>query len=252
MFSRTHMILGAVASVTAVVLIPDFSTDYQTALKASAIASASSLITSQFPDVDSVHSKVSNAFPFVKWMTSTKMMVTTLIFGGGLAVLDYFLIKEYNERNYYVFFVAMLLLGISIGIFLMQKVFGHRKVTHSILFNALLCSAILAPYYLWLPYDWYFMIAVGGIMGLVSHLFFDCMTTRGCPLFMPFSNKNIKILKLKSGKHDYIGVMIAFVILFGAVWFRFFVGDHYGVYQTSTILSFLFSPFVFLANALGV
>ena len=244
------MILGAMASVTAVVLIPEFSCDYQTVLKASAIASSASLITSQLPDIDSVHSKVSNVFPLLKWLTSTKTALFFFITGAALYAADYMLIKEFSERNYFIFYAAMILIALGVIMLLMQKIFGHRKVTHSLLFNAALCATILLPYYLKIHEQWYLMMAVGGIMGLVSHLFFDCLTTRGCPLFLPFSKKNIKLMKLKSGKHDYIGVMISFVFLFGAVWFRFFVGDKYGIYKTETILACVISPIVALANTI--
>ena len=59
-----------------------------------------------------------------------------------------------------------------------SKVFGHRTVTHSLLFM-LICM------YIFSFTDWPFAVETGLLIGIGSHIFLDALTTAGIKLFWP-------------------------------------------------------------------
>lgn len=97
--------------------------------------------------------------------------------------------------------------------FAINKTFGHRGITHTLLFVFLisflfwLLSLFLIPSSLTFLFYSFF---VGCVIGIVSHLVLDMSTKSGVPLFYPISKKNISILPIKTGS---FGETIYFICL---------------------------------------
>lgn len=217
MFAKTHITIGMITAATAALLVPRFNTDGLKTLQALALMPAGALVTSQLPDMDSVHSKVAQKIPLFKLLTSNRFSILLFLYSAVALTYDYIQIEKFMKRNYIIFYSAILCALLLILCLMFRKVFTHRKLTHTLLFNAFISAFLLLPYYMLIHTEWYLMLAIGGIVGLLSHLFYDCLTIRGCPLFSPFSNKNIRFLSLKSGRHDYIGVCLSLLFLLSAV-----------------------------------
>lgn len=124
------------------------------------------------------------------------------------------LVPHYPDKcGYKILVVMMLFLFFQIWL---RKNCEHRGITHTLLFNGILSVIILYPYFALNTNKYYFLFALGAVLGLVSHIFYDSITIHGCPLFFPFSKKNVRLvkrLKLKSGKDDIYGIVFSLVIL---------------------------------------
>ena len=81
------------------------------------------------------------------------------------------------------------------------SLFGHRKITHSLLFLAILSIPLfyVQNYFF---YPWFFFL-----IGCFSHIFYDMLTPAGVPIFYPFFKVRIgfypKIFRkfdIKTGK----------------------------------------------------
>ncbi|MFD2704576.1 metal-dependent hydrolase [Salibacterium lacus] len=90
---------------------------------------------------------------------------------------------------------------------MIQKVFGHRTITHSILFVAALyfCAGLI-------PYDWGMAVQYGITTGAVSHLLLDMMTPQGIHILYPVKQKISFPLTTKTGSITGEGT-ISFLML---------------------------------------
>lgn len=52
--------------------------------------------------------------------------------------------------------------------------------------------------------------AIGLVIGYASHLFADCCTVSGCPLFSP--KRGVRFMKLRTGKHDKVFIAFSSVV----------------------------------------
>ena len=76
----------------------------------------------------------------------------------------------------------------------------HRGLMHTLILPGFLFAA---TYFIGEPT---FKILVTGLtIGYITHLLADLLTVRGCPIFFPFSKKNIKFMNIKTGsKAEYV------------------------------------------------
>ncbi|SFL73929.1 metal-dependent hydrolase [Salibacterium qingdaonense] len=97
---------------------------------------------------------------------------------------------------------------------MIQKLFGHRSITHSILFMVFLyfCSGLI-------PYDWGMAVQYGLTIGAVSHLLLDMMTPQGIHLLYPVKQKISFPLTTKTGSKTGEGavsfLMLCWIVYFG-------------------------------------
>ena len=83
---------------------------------------------------------------------------------------------------------------------------GHRKATHS-LFAAILLWAVLT-----LPFGINF-VALGSLLGYLSHLILDILNPTGVPLLYPFTKEKYKIGKIHTGDTgEYIVTVLLIII----------------------------------------
>ena len=99
---------------------------------------------------------------------------------------------------------------------IINKLFGHRGITHAPLLYLLLGFAL----YVKKPDGLLFYFLLGLLIGCAAHLVQDMLTKGGIPLFYPFHREKINFGFLKSGsKADpYITVVLAILWIIG-FWF---------------------------------
>lgn len=96
-----------------------------------------------------------------------------------------------------------------------NKVFGHRGFTHTLL------ALILLTYMLFLtigmfssPFkEFYVAFVLGLLIGYASHLLLDALTISGIPLLYPFTRRTFRLAKLRTGKHDIYVIVVSIFIL---------------------------------------
>ena len=97
-----------------------------------------------------------------------------------------------------------------------NKIFGHRTITHSGLWIIL-----------WLALMWqlqgtiWWTLCYGMLMGFLSHIVSDTFTIGGVPWLWPLSRKKIRLTPIKTGEKDYIFVVLTTIILSCATAFVF-------------------------------
>lgn len=114
----------------------------------------------------------------------------------------------------------LLLKPISITI---SKLFGHRTITHSLLFSIIMSYALIASASLFsglLNYI-YLNFVIGFCVGWISHLLLDLMTVRGIPIYYPLIKKKYNIFKFKTNKDEEL-VSILTILFTGVAIMMFF------------------------------
>lgn len=221
MFSKTHIRVGIITAITATVLVPTFNSDEITTIEAILLSSIGSTLTSQIADVDALHSKISQKFKVMRTITQKKLLLPSFTLLSLITLYLYY--KHIISGPSTACFIVLSIFCVSL---FWCKALRHRKVTHTLLFNLVLSLILIVPYYMWFNGNTsYVMLYVGMLAGLYSHLFYDCLTRRGCPLFAPLSKKSICLLHLKSGKHDFIGETLALSFLLAACCLKYHSND---------------------------
>lgn len=103
-----------------------------------------------------------------------------------------------------------------ISIFI-NKVFGHRTITHSLIMSLFMSIALVASTSLFsgLIGFIYTNLIIGFCVGWISHLILDIITIEGIPIYYPFIKKKYNIFKFKTNKDEELVSMI--VILFTGI-----------------------------------
>ncbi|RKO61839.1 metal-dependent hydrolase [Caldibacillus debilis] len=95
-----------------------------------------------------------------------------------------------------------------------NKLAGHRGITHTLLALVLL-SYLLFVISGWIPIAWKgygLVFFIGIIIGYASHLVLDMLTVSGIPLLYPFSSKMIRIAGLRTGKDDWLVILLTVAV----------------------------------------
>lgn len=104
-----------------------------------------------------------------------------------------------------------------------NKLFGHRGATHSLLALFLTSALFLMPSLLLDGFAkfMYTQFAIGVSVGFLSHLLLDMTTKSGIPLMYPFLPKSFRIARLTTGKHDLFVSCIAVALTATTVFLSF-------------------------------
>ena len=102
-----------------------------------------------------------------------------------------------------------------------NKLFGHRGATHSLIALLLTSVLFLIPSFLLEGFTsfLYTQFAIGISVGYLSHLLPDMSTKSGVPLLYPFIRKSYRIARLTTGKHDVLVSAIAVAITATTIYF---------------------------------
>lgn len=104
-----------------------------------------------------------------------------------------------------------------------NKIFGHRGATHSLLALFLTSVLFILPALMLEGFAafMYTQFAIGVGVGFLSHLILDMSTKSGVPLLYPFSSKSFRIARLTTGKHDIFVSAIAVFLTATTVYLSF-------------------------------
>lgn len=209
MNSKGHISTGVTTGASVGVILTWKGT-FSDSFLALIICGVFSIVTSQLPDIDSPKSKISKKFPFCKWITNPQILECLIV--ADIVSFFFFLLNMYpiHSPPFCLFLFFMIMTGLH---FVCKLFFTHRRFTHTLLANGLFSLCLLYPYFFWNQNTLYLYASMGMISGLLSHLFYDTITVRGCPLFFPFYKKYIspvRCLHLKSGKYDKKGCVFSF------------------------------------------
>lgn len=103
-----------------------------------------------------------------------------------------------------------------ISIFI-NKVFGHRTITHSIVMLIFMTTVLLSSTLVFTGISnfIYSNLILGFCIGWFSHLFLDALTVDGIPVFYPFIKKKYNLLKIrldKDGKkEEFISIILILI-----------------------------------------
>ena len=113
-----------------------------------------------------------------------------------------------------------------------QKKYGHRTITHSLLVSLAMLSLLICSSYMFrgLAFYLYSNLVIAFSIGYMSHLLLDFLTTQGIPLFYPFDKTKYKLCKFKTSKHeDFVSalclVVTGFLLYIILKWWRDFYGQ---------------------------
>lgn len=95
-----------------------------------------------------------------------------------------------------------------------QKKYGHRTITHSLLVSLIGLSLLICSSYMFrgVAFYLYSNLVIGFSIGYMSHLLLDFLTTQGIPLFYPIDKTKYKLCKFKTSKHeDFVSTLCVVV-----------------------------------------
>lgn len=136
---------------------------------------------------------------------------------GSLAVvaISFFLVDGYAKGNFLPSVLTVLLVALPFLILTffskinfiknnLQFAVKHRGIMHTLILPAFLLAS---TYFIEEPI---FKIFITGLtIGYITHLAADMLTVRGCPVLFPFTKKNIRFMKIKTGTFgEYIAAAI--------------------------------------------
>ena len=212
MDGKTHFKLGITSTIAASICISRYFDNNYILLTGLTIRPIASIITSQLPDIDSKKSKISKIIPIINWIKSEIFLMISLI----LSLISFFVISKQIVYNEQLFIVSMIMIFSHLFCRYFLK---HRKLTHCLLMCAFITAISFYPYYKFQNII-LFSIGIGLTIGYLSHIFYDCLTTRGCMLFYPFLKIKIKG-PMRSSTDGKIAIYFSYVIIFLSIMYFF-------------------------------
>lgn len=211
MLGKTHIVFGGVIGLTTGVILSTSSTPILGVVG----MTAGSCFGALMPDVDADESIINKKMGIVgdiiakhvKHRTTTHTIYALVIFSAILFLLKKIIIN--------IPLLVSVLLASSIA-WLCNATFGdildnyipNKKVVNVHIILAIILAAVfvLNMDYSELVLEQYL---IGLSLGYASHLFADCCTVSGCPLF---SKKDINFMSLRTGKHDKYFIIFSIII----------------------------------------
>ena len=99
--------------------------------------------------------------------------------------------------------------------YIIGAVFGHRGGTHAPLVHTvffaifMIIGKVFIPGFAGLVFV---QFIIGVACGVISHLILDGLTVAGIPALDPLSPRRLKLARLKTGKHDIVGIVLCIII----------------------------------------
>jgi len=143
--------------------------------------------------------------------------ISTVFASLAIVAISFFLVDAYTDTaKSFMFAICTVLLVVLPFLILtalskikfvkenLKFMVKHRGLMHTLIMPACLYAA---TYFIKEPT---FKILINGLtIGYILHLLADLLTVRGCPIFFPFSKKNIKFMKIKTGSTgEYIAAAL--------------------------------------------
>lgn len=151
--------------------------------------------------------------------------VSTLFASLAIVAISFFLVDAYtNDRLMSAIWTVLIIVlpfliltSLSKTKFIKENLkfmVKHRGLMHTLIMPAFLYAA---TYFIKEPT--FRILIIGLTIGYITHLLADLLTSRGCPIFFPFSKKNIRFMNIKTGSAgEYIAAAVISVCA-GALFF---------------------------------
>lgn len=146
--------------------------------------------------------------------------ISTLFASLAIVAISFFLVDAYTNKRLMpaigtvliIVLPFLILSALSKTKFIQDNLkfmVKHRGLMHTLIIPAFFYAAT------YLIKEPTFKILITGLtIGYFTHLLADLLTARGCPIFFPFSKKNIKFMKIKTGgAGEYIAAAVICVCL---------------------------------------
>lgn len=104
----------------------------------------------------------------------------------------------------------------------LPKALRHRGITHSPFLVMLVFLLLLLLYPGFSPWfqPFYFMLCFGLFVGMLSHLVLDGLTKDGIPLLAPITYKRFRFMRLTTGKHEFLVLLLMVILTTALVCFQ--------------------------------
>ena len=209
----THIVAGTCAGVIMSTIVVSNPLSVEGAILSSVLIGGS-IWGSLLPDIDHPESTFGKKVPFISNLISAT--------GGHRGIT--------HAPLLYMLLLSLMLLITNKGIqFFVVLGFEHfiSKIIARLIYKLKL-KFLGKPYYLhWALYlimivltckfdeylnILYIQMLIGAFVGALSHIFMDSLTTVGTPWLYPITKRKFRILKLKTGKDEGLGILIALMI----------------------------------------
>jgi membrane-bound metal-dependent hydrolase YbcI (DUF457 family) len=210
MDGKTHLKLGITSTIAASICINKYFNNEYLLLTGLIISPIASIVTSQLPDIDSKNSKISQIIPIINWIKSKIFLIIGILLNAASLIMKKYDII-YNDK---IFWASLIIVFLHI---FCEYCLKHRKLTHCLL----MCTAIgVISFFLYYKIQNIitFSISFGLTIGYLSHVLYDCLTTRGCQLFYPFFKFKIKG-PLRSSTDNNVAICISYIVILLSVIF---------------------------------
>lgn len=212
MLGKTHIAFGGLVGLTAGIALSNVYTPIIGISGMTAGACFGALV----PDVDADESIINKKMGLVgdfiakhvKHRTVTHTAYALIVFGLVVSLLDKIMGRLPIATAAILASSIAWLSCVTIGD-LLNKFIINKKIVraHMVLGVILAVVFLLNSEYSVLVFRQY---AIGLVLGYASHLFADCCTVSGCPLFSP--KRDVRFMNLRTGKHDKAFITFSSII----------------------------------------
>lgn len=101
----------------------------------------------------------------------------------------------------------------------------HRGITHTPFLAMVLMIGLLLAYS-FIPSSvqaYYFAFSLGLFTGILNHIFLDALTKKGVPLLGPITYKRFNLMKLTTGRDEWIAILLMIILASASVYFNVFL-----------------------------
>lgn len=209
----THIVAGACAGVITSTMVVSNPLSVEGAIF-STVLIGTSIWGSLFPDIDHPESTFGKKVPIISNLISNTgghrgithapllymllLSIMLLITNKGIQFfvvlgLEYFISK----------IIARLIYKLKL------KLLGKPYYLHWVLYLIMIVLTCKFDGYLNILYT---QMLIGTFVGALSHIFMDSLTKGGTPWLYPITKRKFRILKLKTGRDEGLGILIALMI----------------------------------------
>ena len=211
MNKTAHIVGGTCAGImTSAVLINSYSNVSDFIV--SGILIGSSVWGALLPDIDHPESTIGKKSKLVSKIISATGGHRGITHAPLIYLLLVFLLMLFNKKPIQIAVVIgleyFLTEIITIGIYKLKLV-KKPYILHFVLFVILAIYTLKSNKYIGILYT---QMIIGMFVGAISHIFLDSLTKSGTPWFYPIIKRKFRLLKLRTGKDDWLGIVISIVI----------------------------------------
>jgi len=184
---------------------------------AAILGMVSAPMAAMLPDIDHGSSRIGKTRKMVANIVVAVLMVALIISAWRYS---------WHIESYRTLVLTLLVVAIPIAILfgISQTKWGrstigfvtkHRGIMHTLLLPIFMFFAVG-----FINEIYFRILALGALLGYLSHIFADCLTIKGCPILFPITRRNFSLIKLTTGSVEEkicAAVIITLILVLGFV-----------------------------------